>query len=569
MKPLNAFTCGTVYRALLTVILTLALFAGNAAAQCKGKKVYIQLPDGWGTNVYILWNGKFERMTTTTEGAWTTFTFPTTLQNDDANSANRAEMIITDYDDYYNNAGTTHYITTRDIGSSKNLPENTASRRFSCNDFSSPATYISFNPSTPSKPNISALPPDAKYLYFLPPDAPEWVSGKSYVYNGTSTEAMEPAPGMCGWYRIVYFNRAAPATAQFYLGSSGTKKVGSLGEDGYIDLAAKFASMGNDVYFVADEEEWYPMDPGISDGSRCGYNLAAFIYDTDPSVHPDFSCGVYQDEDNCTEAPANTNKKTKCTGVRKGLVKPNLDPVTKKTEYGGVDPQGCWTSRSWFDTAFKSSPGVNVTHCFDLPFKQEQNGRFEFDSDKWLNADGSLIGGFFPEMLHNAPTDPSCPSCNTKRTAEVFTPMHEKLTVEQFDSYVSKEGDFMNGNTPELSAMLPGATENTVWDWGARDKLRWYLHGATSILGNAKSKANQHFCFESHAEFVYQKGQVFDFRGDDAIWIFIDNRLSVDLGGAHMAAPARVNLDTMGLTAGVTYPIDIFFCDMRTTQSNV
>ena len=49
----------------------------------------------------------------------------------------------------------------------------------------------------------------------------------------------------------------------------------------------------------------------------------------------------------------------------------------------------------------------------------------------------------------------------------------------------------------------------------------------------------------------------------------------MDLGGTHLAAPAYVNLDLitdkdgLPLVAGTEYPIDIFFCDRRTTMSNV
>jgi fibro-slime domain-containing protein len=67
----------------------------------------------------------------------------------------------------------------------------------------------------------------------------------------------------------------------------------------------------------------------------------------------------------------------------------------------------------------------------------------------------------------------------------------------------------------------------------------------------------------------------FSFRGDDDIWVFIGGKLAVDLGGTHLAAPAYVNLDNitdkngLPLVDGEEYPIDIFFCDRRTTMSNV
>ena len=84
---------------------------------------------------------------------------------------------------------------------------------------------------------------------------------------------------------------------------------------------------------------------------------------------------------------------------------------------------------------------------------------------------------------------------------------------------------------------------------------------------------NQHFCFESHATFRYKKNLKFSFRGDDDIWVFINNKLAVDLGGTHLAAPGYVDLDKFMEAdkpiVGDTYPIDIYFCDRRTTMSNV
>ena len=49
------------------------------------------------------------------------------------------------------------------------------------------------------------------------------------------------------------------------------------------------------------------------------------------------------------------------------------------------------------------------------------------------------------------------------------------------------------------------------------------------------------------AEFEYVPGQYFEFNGDD-IWVFINNRLVVDIGGQHNKVFGSVNLDTLGLT---------------------
>ncbi len=87
--------------------------------------------------------------------------------------------------------------------------------------------------------------------------------------------------------------------------------------------------------------------------------------------------------------------------------------------------------------------------------------------------------------------------------------------------------------------------------------------------GNQGNGHNYHFTMELHTTFTYQAGQTFNFRGDDDVWVFINNQLVIDLGGIHGALPGSVNLDTLGLTAGNTYSFDFFFAERHTTESSL
>ena len=441
--------------------------------------------------------------------------------------------------------------------------------------------YIQDDPLSPGTTYIGENPPLAKYLYVLVPDDKDWQSDNMMVSTdgGVTGTKMENAPGMCGWYRMVW--EETPDEVLIYPQNHPDQIIGVDGLWGGgsnptpLPLKTILEAYGSDrLYFIPDDSQWYEggegqmglfvTDPGV-DGI-CKFELAAVIYDSDESVNPLFS------------SDPNEAGYGACTGVRHGIVKEDLGPDNKpQFNAGNSNATTCAGNENLFRTLFNYTKDTNEVQCYDMPFRHYGNDpRWGFDSDSIHRnlagdeiASGGYTGGFFPLEKSTAATrvtsisPVACDKCRTKRKAEAPVP---NTYSGDFDKYCNTPGWFAGVDCDRLTSpthSFYNGDNPAVWDWGTRQD--W--SGVTR---------NQQFCFESHATFTYQEDQEFTFRGDDDIWVFINKKLAIDNGGAHLSAPGRVVLKNLNVTYGAgflipgnDYPLDIFFCDRRAIMSNV
>ena len=79
------------------------------------------------------------------------------------------------------------------------------------------------------------------------------------------------------------------------------------------------------------------------------------------------------------------------------------------------------------------------------------------------------------------------------------------------------------------------------------------------------------FTTEIHTQFSYSGGESFQFQGDDDVWVFINGKIAVDLGGLHPRMLGTIDLDAsaaaLGIQKGNVYSLDLFHAERHTDKS--
>ena len=285
------------------------------------------------------------------------------------------------------------------------------------------------------------------------------------------------------------------------------------------------------------------------DGSHCRMVVPAAFRDTDQSVNPDF------------QPP--TDNQTAITG----LVNATLDSEDKPVASAAASvSNGYIHSAKTFGEWYRNTPGVNALINGKITLWDNGAGGFV---NRWKDATGEqwITYSNLTWCDNGTCTAAQCQSQVASTTNGVCmqpcAPWGNSAACTGTPVYYDGNPVFfpVDGG-PYSMTMAIASIPQPYYNGGWQPEPGGIMH-------------NFSFTSEVHYWFQFTAGSTasLDFVGDDDVWVFVNHKLAVDLGGWHPPVEGSVTLNnasasTYGLASGNVYEIAVFQAERKTNGSS-